>query len=57
MNMNNFQNGTFGDPANPLTMLRYWTMQERAHYPNASDNVMYFRQIVAAMQNQQGGMM
>jgi hypothetical protein len=57
MNMNNFQNGTFGDPANPLTMLRYWTMQERAHYPNASDNVQYFRQIVAAMQNQQGGTM
>jgi hypothetical protein len=55
MNMNNFRNGTLGDPANPVTQLRYWTMQERAHYPNASDNVQYFRQIVASLQQQQQG--
>jgi hypothetical protein len=56
MNLTNFQNGTYGDPASPITQLRYWTMQERAHYPNASDNVQYFRQIVAAIQKQMGGM-
>lgn len=56
MNLTNFQNGTYGDPASPLTQLRYWTMQERAHYPNASDNVQYFRQIVASMQKHMGGM-
>ena len=54
MNLTNFQNGSFGDPANPVTALRYWTMQERAHYPNASDNVQYFRQIVASVQWQGG---
>lgn len=57
MNLSNFQNGTFGDPASPITQLRYWTMQERAHYPNASDNVQYFRQIVAQIQRQEEGEM
>lgn len=45
-NLTNFKQGSFGDPADPRTALRYWMMQERAHYPHASDNVAYFKSIV-----------
>jgi hypothetical protein len=49
MNLKNLQQGTYGNPADPQTLLRYWMMQERAHYPNASENVEYFKQIVRTM--------
>ena len=56
-NLNNLNNGALGNPADPRTLLRYWMMQERSHYPHASDNVEYFKQIIAAMQPaQEGGM-
>lgn len=45
-NLANLQAGTLGDPADPVTLLRYWQCQERAHYPFARENVEYFMQTV-----------
>lgn len=42
-NLENLKSGTLGDPASPITLLRYWQCQERAHYPHARENVEYFR--------------
>ncbi len=41
-NLSNLQQGTFGNPQDPATMVRYWSAQEKAHYPHARDNVEYF---------------
>ncbi len=41
-NLANLQAGTLGDPALPSTLLRYWQLQERSHYPYAGENVTYF---------------
>lgn len=35
----NFQSGAYGDPALPQTLLIFWLNMEKAHYPNAHDNV------------------
>lgn len=45
-NLENLRAGCFGDPASPETLLRYWRLQERAHYPNAQSSVEYFRALV-----------
>lgn len=42
-NLENLKAGTLGDPQNPVTLLRYWQNQERAHYPHARENVEYFK--------------
>ena len=41
-NLENLRAGTLGDPTSPVTLLRYWQSQERAHYPYARENVEYF---------------
>jgi len=41
-NLENLKAGTLGDPTDPITLLRYWQCQERAHYPHARENVEYF---------------
>ncbi len=41
-NLENLKAGTLGDPTSPVTLLRYWQCQERAHYPYARENVEYF---------------
>ena len=41
-NLANLESGTLGDIKSPLTLLRYWQSQERAHYPFARENVEYF---------------
>ena len=41
-NLDNLKAGTLGDPSSPVTLLRYWQCQERAHYPHARENVEYF---------------
>lgn len=60
MNLQNFQAGVYGDPQQPATLLRYWQMQEMAHYPYARENVEYFTALVQAGQQamaaNQGGM-
>ena len=50
-NLENLKAGTLGDPTSPVTLLRYWQCQERAHYPNARENVEYFLEA----QNTEGG--
>ena len=42
-NLSNLESGTLGDKSSPQTLLRYWQLQERAHYPFAKENVEYFR--------------
>lgn len=50
MTLQNMQAGVFGNPADPRTMLMYWRMMERLHYPFASDNVEYWREMVQQQQ-------
>ncbi len=45
-NLENLRSGTLGDMSDPVTLLRYWQSQERAHYPYARENVEYFTRIV-----------
>lgn len=46
LNLENLKVGTFGDPEDYETMLRYWKAQEEAGYPYASENVQYFTDLV-----------
>ena len=45
-NLSNLERGTLGDKESPVTLLRYWQSQERAHYPFARENVEYFKSMV-----------
>ncbi len=45
-NLENLKAGTLGDPHDPVTLLRYWQNQERAHYPYAKENVEYFSDVL-----------
>ena len=45
-NLENLKAGTLGNPESPVTLLRYWQCQERAHYPHARENVEYFTMAV-----------
>jgi hypothetical protein len=45
-NLENLRSGTLGNPENSKTLLRYWQFQQKAHYPNAKENVEYFKKIV-----------
>ncbi len=45
-NLENLKAGTLGNPEAPITLLRYWQNQERAHYPHARENVEYFRALL-----------
>ncbi len=61
MNLQNLQAGVYGAVDQPATLLRYWQMQEMAHYPHARENVEYFTALVGASQQvggaqQEGGM-
>ncbi len=48
-NLENLKAGTLGSPDSPVTLLRYWQSQERAHYPHARENVEYFLDEVEKM--------
>ncbi len=51
-NLENLKAGTLGNPESPVTLLRYWQCQERAHYPYARENVEYF---TAEVEKEGGG--
>ena len=51
-NLENLKAGTLGNPESPITLLRYWQCQERAHYPHARENVEYFQ---AEIERSEGG--
>jgi len=52
-NRQNFQQGAYGDPAQPETQLIFWLNMERAHYPFAHDNVERLRDVIERMQQAQ----
>ena len=45
-NLTNLKSGTLGDPTDPATLLRYWRLQEKAHYPYAGENTEFFETLV-----------
>lgn len=51
-NLANLESGTLGDINSPLTLLRYWQSQERAHYPFARENVEYFEALAKSEQSE-----
>lgn len=56
--LSQFQMGAFGNPQDLATMLIYWQNMERAHYPNARENVERLEaQIAQQMQMMQQQMM
>ena len=61
LNRGNFQAGTFGNPQEIATLVRYWQAQEEAHYPGARRQVEYFQRRYQeeqmAIQQQRAAMM
>ncbi len=51
-NLENLRAGALGEPSSPITLLRYWQAQERAHYPFARENVEYFKNL----EDKEGGL-
>lgn len=52
INLTNLERGTLGDKDSPTTLMRYWQLQDKAHFPYARDNVEYFQDMINR-QNQQ----
>lgn len=48
-NLENLRSGSLGDTESPRTLLRYWQIQERAHYPYARENVEYFKALIESV--------
>ena len=46
INLTNLERGTLGDKNSPATLLRYWQLQDKAHFPYARENVEYFQDII-----------
>lgn len=49
-NRANFQQGAYGNPQDPQTLLIFWQNMERTHYPFASDNVERMKETIAQQQ-------
>lgn len=49
----NFQQGAFGDPANPQTLLFFWSQMAKLHYPGAEDVKTELQEVLEQMQQQQ----
>ena len=49
----NFQNGCYGNPQNPETLLVFWQQQEKHHYPDARDMVERIRAQIEQMRQAQ----
>ena len=45
-NLQNLERGTLGDKNDPKTLMRYWQLQDKAHFPHARENVEYFQDII-----------
>ncbi len=45
-NLLNLERGTLGNKEDPKALLRYWQLQDKAHYPYARENVEYFRDLL-----------
>lgn len=42
LNITNLAAGAYGDPKNPATLVRYWSDQADAGFPEAEENLKYF---------------
>lgn len=49
-NRKNFQQGAYGDPQNPQSLLIFWQNMEQAHYPWSHENVERIRQEIERQQ-------
>ena len=46
INLTNLERGTLGDKTSPTTLMRYWQLQDKAHFPYARENVEYFQGLI-----------
>lgn len=46
INLTNLERGTLGDKESPATLMRYWQLQDKAHFPYARENVEYFQDLI-----------
>ena len=46
INLINLERGTLGNMNDPQTLMRYWQLQDKAHFPHARENVEYFQDII-----------
>ena len=46
-NLENLERGTLGDKGDPMTLMRYWQLQDKAHFPHARENVEYFQDMLS----------
>lgn len=46
INLTNLERGTLGDRESPTTLMRYWQLQDKAHFPYARENVEYFQDLI-----------
>ena len=47
INLQNLERGTLGPKESPATLMRYWQLQDKAHFPYARENVEYFKDMVS----------
>ena len=46
INLTNLERGTLGDKESPATLMRYWQLQDKAHFPYARENAEYFQNVL-----------
>ena len=46
INLTNLERGTLGEKDSPMTLMRYWQLQDKAHFPYARENVEYFQDLL-----------
>ena len=54
INLQNLERGTLGDKENPTTLMRYWQLQDKAHFPYARENVEFFQDIINSQSTSSG---
>lgn len=52
----NLQTGAFGDPANPKTLILFWTKMEMLHYPGAGETKRYLEEEMRAAAEKEAAM-
>ena len=46
LNLKNWENGAFGNPTSYQALLLYWQAQAAAGFPYASENVLYYKDLI-----------
>ena len=54
INLQNLERGTLGNREDPTTLMRYWQLQDKAHFPHARENVEYFQDILNKQEKTKG---